>query len=294
MEPKYIKNPSDLITSREATRSGFIEQASAKFSMADQTVHGAKELIASLKKIKSTKELGSQNLVPYLAMAAGLSEKAQRQLTLDDKMAIIENFLKKATKHGWQDFPEEIVFRYLLTKGDSLGGSMRNLTGAIASKKLTKHIAKVLDEAGHQPQIVCDDSGKIKKICWLDRVLVFDAKSKLIGKNIDLILLKTKTEDCDERALLNDPRAYLACGELKGGIDPAGADEHWKTASAALDRISRSKLRPTPKLFYIGAAIESDMADEIYERLSTGALSHAANLTKKDQVSDLVDWIVQL
>ncbi|HAJ78349.1 MAG TPA: hypothetical protein DCO75_01135, partial [Fibrobacteres bacterium] len=25
--------------------------------------------------------------------------------------------------------------------------------------------------------------------------------------------------------------------ELKGGIDPAGADEHWKTAKTAIDRI---------------------------------------------------------
>ena len=33
---------------------------------------------------------------------------------------------------------------------------------------------------------------------------------------------------------VENPKHYLACGELKGGIDPAGADEHWKTAGKAL------------------------------------------------------------
>jgi len=28
-------------------------------------------------------------------------------------------------------------------------------------------------------------------------------------------------------------------GELKGGIDPAGADEHWKTANKALDKMRK-------------------------------------------------------
>ena len=29
-------------------------------------------------------------------------------------------------------------------------------------------------------------------------------------------------------------------GELKGGIDPAGADEHWKTGNSALVRIRKA------------------------------------------------------
>jgi hypothetical protein len=32
----------------------------------------------------------------------------------------------------------------------------------------------------------------------------------------------------------------IALGELKGGIDPGGADEHWKTAQAAFNRIRQA------------------------------------------------------
>lgn len=54
------------------------------------------------------------------------------------------------------------------------------------------------------------------------------------------------------------PEKYLALGELKGGIDPAGADEHWKTANSALQRIRTgfAKKSLTPYTFFIGAAIE--------------------------------------
>jgi type II restriction enzyme len=52
--------------------------------------------------------------------------------------------------------------------------------------------------------------------------------------------------------LLNRCR-HISCGELKGGIDPAGADEHWKTAVSAFRRITTSfgiiSVSP-PILFY--------------------------------------------
>jgi len=60
-------------------------------------------------------------------------------------------------------------------------------------------------------------------------------------------------------------KSYIAMGELKGGIDPAGADEHWKTARAALDRIRKafSKVEVSPHNFFVGAAIAKRMAQEI-------------------------------
>ena len=45
-----------------------------------------------------------------------------------------------------------------------------------------------------------------------------------------------------ERGLLKNPGYYLACGELKSGNDPAGGDEHWKTAWAAFDRYATHHL----------------------------------------------------
>lgn len=96
--------------------------------------------------------------------------------------------------------------------------------------------------------------------------------------------------------LINQPESYIALGELKGGIDPAGADEHWKTAKTALDRIKTGfiKEKLSPQLFFVGAAIEAKMASEIYDLLKNDYIHNAANLTKDKQVSSLADWLVSL
>ncbi len=43
-----------------------------------------------------------------------------------------------------------------------------------------------------------------------------------------------------------------------------------------------------PDIFFVGAAIENSMADEIWEQLKKGTLSNASNLTNADQVGLVV------
>ena len=92
------------------------------------------------------------------------------------------------------------------------------------------------------------------------------------------------------------PERFLAFGELKGGIDPAGADEHWKTAQTALSRIRDAfeDKNLSPSLFFIGAVIVESMAQEIWQQLEAGTLKNAANLTNADQVASLCQWLVEL
>jgi hypothetical protein len=100
-----------------------------------------------------------------------------------------------------------------------------------------------------------------------------------------------------EKDLLKNPRYYLACGELKSGNDPAGGDEHWKTAWAAFDRIrnpSSVAKEFRPELFFVGRAIEAVMAVNIFERLENGVFSFAANLSNPQQVEALARWLTAL
>jgi hypothetical protein len=90
------------------------------------------------------------------------------------------------------------------------------------------------------------------------------------------------------------PEIYLAFGELKGGIDPAGADEHWKTAKTALGRIHKAFEKFNPATFFIGAAIETKMATEIWELLEDGTIDNAANLTDDDQIAYISRWLCSL
>jgi type II restriction enzyme len=58
---------------------------------------------------------------------------------------------------------------------------------------------------------------------------------------VDLSLFSCSAKNLT-REIIKIPSAYIALGELKGGIDPAGADEHWKTARTALNRIHEAFL----------------------------------------------------
>ncbi len=48
------------------------------------------------------------------------------------------------------------------------------------------------------------------------------------------------------------------------------------------------------KLFFLGSAIETAMASELFTRLQDGRLSYVANLTVNEQVADLAEWLVTL
>jgi hypothetical protein len=114
----------------------------------------------------------------------------------------------------------------------------------------------------------------------------------MIKNNVDLCLFSINPEELEasDYAL---PESYLALGELKGGIDPAGADEHWKTARTALGRMrdAFSKLGYSPNTFFVGAAVEKKMADEIWSQLRDNTLSNAANLNEEKQIAAISRWL---
>ena len=128
-----------------------------------------------------------------------------------------------------------------------------------------------------------------------NRLVYFNVNIPIVKNNVDIILLNQSYVN-DIKELIKIPENFIALGELKGGIDPAGADEHWKTGKMALERIDMGfkKNRCMPRLFFIGAAIEKKMAGEIYDYLKSDFLSNAANLTKPDQITALADWLIHL
>jgi hypothetical protein len=127
------------------------------------------------------------------------------------------------------------------------------------------------------------------------RTLIYNLLVPLVKNNVDLCLFKGRPETITREAL-DQPQLYLALGELKGGIDPAGADEHWKTARSALNRIRAAFARQgyQPQTFFIGAAIEQKMAAEIWDELQDGTLSNAANLTDDQQIAFVSSWLCRL
>jgi type II restriction enzyme len=109
-----------------------------------------------------------------------------------------------------------------------------------------------------------------------------------------VLLNRSNTDDIKE--IIGNCENYMALGELKGGIDPAGADEHWKTAKTAIDRIKVSfkKMGYSPYIFFVGAAIENKMATEIFDNLKSNYINNAANLTKPEHITELSDWLIRI
>ena len=83
---------------------------------------------------------------------------------------------------------------------------------------------------------------------------------------------------------------------LKIPYNPASADEHWKTANSALNRIIAAfeQHNVQPNTFFIAAAIENSMAAEIWSQLQKETLANAANLTQSDQIAPLCNWLIGL
>jgi type II restriction enzyme len=314
---KFIKKASSLITPYEQTRAGFVALALEKNRLGTPYVEEAKVLkIEASKATKPIELLKLKRIKHALLTAAGVSDKAAGHLTDTDKTeavkGLIENFLEPAGK----DFIDELVYRFLLTKGDTLGGSMRNLAGKLGEKKFLRALISLLAIRGKifswrdskTNKWFKGDNGSIdietsaNAISWQtsgrDRVLIFNIVVPIVKKNVDVSLLNCTENDINSgsKSAYYHPEKYIALGELKGGIDPAGADEHWKTANSALERIRKSfsgkKLKPY--IFFVGAAIEKAMADEIFNQLQIGTLTCAGNLTIDKHLVEICGWLIDL
>ncbi|CDM97967.1 MAG: AvaI/BsoBI family type II restriction endonuclease [Limnospira sp. PMC 1286.21] len=192
---------------------------------------------------------------------------------------------------------------------------MRNIGGVLAQRKLTRAILATLSIAGTKYSWQDSRSKKwlymtnndteielyLRGISWENklgkRTLIYNLTVPIINSNVDLCLFNmASTELVINKSTEINLQSILALGELKGGIDPAGADEHWKTAQAALNRMRQAlyQVGYSPYIFFVGAAIATRMAAEIWEQLENGTLHNAANLNQENQVASISRWLCDL
>ena len=311
---QIITSASDLVTSREQTRAGFITFALEKNKKASPLVAEAKSLHAMAKVAKTPAELlNIAEIRKALLTASGLSDKSLQHLTEADKTEAINRLIKEFLEPEGEYFVDALVYRYLLIKGDSLGGSMRNLVGALAQQKLIRTFISNLTLMGidflwtdikskewYKGNPTAPIEGDIKAMYWNyngnDRILAFNLTIPLVGKNVDITLFDAKPIDYNKGKIVRFNDRFVMAGELKGGIDPAGADEHWKTGNTALNRIRNAfdTVEIPIKTAFIAAAIEDSMSKEIFNQLKSETLSYAANLTVDDQLVHFCDWAIKL
>ncbi|WP_324282607.1 AvaI/BsoBI family type II restriction endonuclease [Cyanobacterium aponinum UTEX 3222] len=315
----HLESFESLITPYEETRAGFIALALEKNKQATPLIEEAKVLKSIAQQAKTPQDLlNFTQIYNSLITASGISEKASKYFSDEDKKEAIKSLINNFLEPAGLSFIDELIYRFLLSKGDSLGGIMRNLGGKIGEWKFTRILLSTLFILGIDFQYLdantktwlvasneLDLEKKVKGLYWNSnnnhRILLYNLNIPIVNKNVDLSLLnaspdeifltKNQTQSAHYKA-----EKFIALGELKGGIDPAGADEHWKTANSALNRIRNSfdQCHYNPNTFFIGAAIESAMAKEIYQQLEAKTLNNCANLTNENHVVSLCNWLINL
>lgn len=313
---RFIKSAQSLVTTHEETRAGFLSIALEKNRIGDPYIQNAfafKAMVAGTKKADDL--LNVPNVRPFLVTAAGLSEKSLSYLTEADQTEAISELIEKFLKPAGEAYIDEAIFRYLLICGDTVGGMMRNKIGTLGQKKLIRVIYssmsvrglcidRLLTSTRRWARIDTTETGteeNVKALHWQNaaghRILVFNAKIPTVDKNVDICLFSGDTNNYDQGRIVRHNEHTIMLGELKGGYDPAGADEHWKTGNSALNRIRTSFSKAgfsQIKTSFVGAAIAYSMAEEIYNQLTDGTLSNAANLTKNDQLVEYCNWLIEL
>jgi hypothetical protein len=318
----HLTSSTHLETSYEEIRAGFVQLALERNRRATPYVEQARSLKAAALLVRTPTDLTSIAAIQLaLLTAAGVSDKASKHLKPADKLEAIHGLISNFLEPAGANFAEEVVFRFLLTRGDTLGGSMRNVGGALAQRKLSRAIiasltlAKIplqgLQSANNTWIAITEDNADVeiflRGLSWRgaegNRTLIYNLTVPLVRNNIDLCLLRCSPSELRLKvtaaknltAPIGAP-TYLAFGELKGGIDPAGADEHWKTAKTALTRIRSAFERENlePQLFFVGAAIAKKMAQEIWADLENGLLTNATNLTDMKQLTSLSAWLTKV
>ncbi len=273
---KTIESAEDLITTPIETVQGFREQSEEKLKRYDRRISKADTFqTLALQHIEFSRILDDPDCFEVLVGAVGLSIKGSNHLPEIEIRQLVESTYPDPFTQS-----DLIVKRYLQSAGDSVGGEMRNWIGQNATRMLATKIEQVLLEQTESISVTTAN-GKIRNIIrnGTGQVIRFDSRIRGFKNNVDLILEGAEGQ-------------IIACGELKGGIDPAGADEHWKTAKTSLLRIAdfhKANRLSVPKLFFFGRAIERNMADEIFGDLGTGFLHGACKISSEPQLAECIE-----
>jgi hypothetical protein len=203
----------------------------------------------------------------------------------------------------------------LANLGDSLGGTSRNEVGRIASTEVVRYIVKHLHPQKRVTRIVYTlkgnigdkDNNNIGKKLSIDvsedtdidnlihdleenrvkyrEVHFSNGYSLLLDKQIKWYSSGDKEFKIgpDFHSTNDNSSSMLWMAELKGGADPAGSDEHWKTATQALVRVmdaSENTGRKKPFMSFIAAILVERVAIEAQQWIDEGNLTSVYNLTQ--------------
>lgn len=153
---KFITSPNDLVTTHEQTRAGFLSIALEKNMVGDPYVKRALAFKTMVSETTCPDDFLDMPAVrPFVLTASGLSDKAMNYLDEDDKTLAIKELIDNFLKPAGENYIDETIYRYLLVKGDAMGGTMRNRIGALGQEKRFESIRSTIDSNKAFNEILC-------------------------------------------------------------------------------------------------------------------------------------------
>lgn len=285
----------DLITHDKYVIAGCKWQAKKKSELTSSILKYSFEAKRLLRKIKNDddivkKIIETPVLFDFIIGATMLSQKSLQHFSKSELKKYIESNIN-FERINEQNYLNELERYYLMSSGESIGGKIRNIVGKKGNDIFIEYIKEYFNN-NNISYTIFEKNNNIQKIYTNKLVIIFNKKPNFIGKSVDFMVLK-KYKDGSYN--IEDHNQYISAGELKSGIDPAGADEHWKTAATALKRIHQGFLKKgidSPNIFFIGGAISKNMSNEIICNIENNKLKYAANLNYKKQMQDIVHHLL--
>jgi len=211
--------------------------------------------------------------------------------------------------------PQRHIAMLMANLGDSLGGTSRNEVGRTAMMRLLNPLVRFLNERdllhsvnfsykGTLDENELEDAGtRRQEVVFssdtdVERLLNsferFRVKyHELILRNGSRLLVDRQLNWQDTTGNVHkigpdlhstaQTQDFVWAAEVKGGADPAGSDEHWKTATQALNRIldaSQTTGRPKPALAFVATILVERVAREAQKWVDEGKLTKVYNLTR--------------
>lgn len=132
---KFITSASDLVTTHEATRAGFLSIALEKNRVSDPYVKIALCFKTRVTGVKSPDDLLKMPAVrPFLISASGLSDKSLNYLNEDDRTEAIKELIDKFLKPAGSHFIDEVRYGGEVIPVDFLSSLLAEQFGFIVEK----------------------------------------------------------------------------------------------------------------------------------------------------------------
>lgn len=310
MHAEHLRHADDLVTPQENLFCERIRFTQERRRIAQPIICRTRDLTERLKRVRNPAGLCRNSGVQgALLTATGVPDIFERPVI--ERERAVRSFVETHVANAGKDWRRRIVRRFLFAQRQFLHRVSDKIPFRMAKRRFITALWAHLGIGGldfhihteHScrwiPRSRCRDfffdTDRVDFMAWRNergtRILAFNREIPMVEGPVGISLVECETKNRPARVFEN-PSRFLALGEF----DPAGADEHWKTARTALDRIRAGfeKKGHAPALFFVGAAIEQAMASEIWDWLNEGRLDNAANLTVDAHLSALCDWIVGL